>query len=63
MHGLAGTAILILLVLQGTSSTPKSFAYIASFGLGSMIGMVVLSLAIAIPIRRSQALCLLGGCP
>ncbi len=54
MHGLAGTAFLVLLVLQTATSAAMSISYIALFGLGSMIGMIALSLAIAVPIRRSR---------
>jgi len=54
MHGLAGTAFLVLLVLQTATSAAMSIGYIALFGFGSMIGMIVLSLMIAVPIRRSR---------
>jgi cytochrome c biogenesis protein CcdA len=54
VHGLAGSAALIVL----TSSTAQSFAaglaYIAAFGLGSVVGMAVLSLAIAVPLESTS---------
>ena len=53
MHGMAGTAMLMLLVLQTAASTEMSLVYIVLFGSGSMIGMIVLSLLVAFPIRRS----------
>lgn len=53
MHGLAGTAALILLSLEAVQSVPMGMAYIALFGVGSIIGMGVLSMVIAIPLRLS----------
>jgi hypothetical protein len=54
MHGLAGTAALILLSLEAVQSVGMGLAYIAVFGLGSMIGMALLSLVIALPLRLSM---------
>ncbi len=56
MHGMAGTAVLMLLVLHSSLSTELSFIAIVLFGLGSMIGMIGLSLTIAVPIRRSRTI-------
>lgn len=53
VHGLAGSAALVVLSLQMARSTPEAIAYLALFGLGSILGMCVLSLAIAIPLRRA----------
>lgn len=53
MHGLAGSAALVLLSLESVSSWPLAFAYIAVFGAGSIAGMAVLSVAIAVPLRLS----------
>ncbi len=53
MHGMAGSAALIVLTLQTVSSTFQGILYILFFGLGSMVGMAVLSFIIAIPLRRS----------
>ena len=52
-HGMAGSAALILLTLQSTTSLALALTYILLFGVGSILGMAVLSLAIAIPLRRS----------
>ncbi len=52
-HGMAGSAALILLTLHATTSIALSLTYIILFGLGSILGMATLSLAIAIPIHRS----------
>ncbi|WP_083447854.1 urease accessory protein [Nitrospira moscoviensis] len=52
-HGMAGSAALILLTLHATPSIALALTYIIVFGLGSILGMATLSLAIAIPLRRS----------
>ncbi len=53
MHGMAGTAALILLSLEAVQSVTMGVIYIALFGLGSIAGMALLSVAIAIPLRLS----------
>ena len=53
MHGMAGSAALILLSLETVNSFSMGLAYILLFGAGSIVGMAVLSLAIAIPLRIS----------
>ena len=53
MHGMAGSAALILLTLQTVSSPLTGLAYMALFGIGSIAGMAALSAVIAIPLRRS----------
>lgn len=56
MHGLAGSAALVVLSLQEVSSVALGLLYILTFGTGSILGMAVLSVAIAIPLRRSDEL-------
>jgi len=53
MHGLAGSAALVLVAVAGTRSIPAALAYLVLFGIGSVLGMVALSLAISIPLRLS----------
>ncbi len=53
MHGMAGSAALILLTLENINSPWQGMLYILLFGLGSMLGMGLLSLAIALPLRSS----------
>jgi hypothetical protein len=53
MHGMAGSAALILLTLQTVQSPLTGMAYIALFGVGSIAGMAVLSVIIAFPLRYS----------
>lgn len=53
VHGLAGSAALLLLTLQTSGSFWPGIAYIALFGLGSVLGMAGLSVAIAVPMRAA----------
>jgi len=53
MHGMAGSAALILLTLQTVNSPWTGMLYIALFGVGSIAGMAALSVVIAIPLRYS----------
>jgi len=53
VHGLAGTSALVVLVLTSVDSEIMSFLYISIFGVGSIIGMGLLSLTIAFPLRHS----------
>jgi ABC-type nickel/cobalt efflux system permease component RcnA len=53
MHGMAGSAALILLTLQTVSSPLTGLIYMLLFGLGSIVGMAALSVVIAIPLRHS----------
>ncbi len=53
MHGMAGSAALILLTLQTVSSPVTGLVYILLFGIGSIAGMAALSVVIAIPLRHS----------
>ena len=53
MHGMAGSAALVLLTLSNTPSLAAGLVYIAIFGLGSICGMALLSVAIAVPLRYS----------
>lgn len=50
VHGLAGSAALILLALGSVESVPLALGYILLFGLGSIVGMAVLSAVIAVPL-------------
>ncbi len=53
MHGLAGTAALLVFALGSVESVAQGLAYILVFGLGSIIGMSVLAVAISLPLRWS----------
>jgi hypothetical protein len=53
MHGMAGSAALLVLTVSQASSPVAGLAYVALFGIGSMIGMGALSTLIAVPIAIS----------
>jgi hypothetical protein len=50
MHGMAGSAALLVLTLSQASSAAAGLGYIALFGVGSMVGMGALSTVIAVPL-------------
>jgi hypothetical protein len=50
VHGLAGSAALALLASQAMASPAGMLVYIAVFGLGSILGMALLSSVLAIPL-------------
>ena len=51
VHGLAGSAPLLLLTLTVVSSPLAAFSYIAVFGVGSMMGMAIMSVLVGVPAR------------
>ena len=53
MHGMAGSAALLLLAVTKVSSPAVGLAYITLFGIGSMVGMGALSTVIAVPLAVS----------
>jgi hypothetical protein len=53
MHGMAGSAALLVVALSHAVSPAAGLGYIALFGIGSMIGMAVLSSVIAVPLAVS----------
>jgi hypothetical protein len=48
---MAGSAALVVLSLQAVSSPATALGYVAVFGLGSVAGMVLFSIVIALPLR------------
>ncbi|MCP1915079.1 hypothetical protein J2R96_007559 [Bradyrhizobium elkanii] len=53
MHGMAGSAALLVLTVSQAPSPVIGLGYVALFGIGSMIGMGVLSSVIAVPLVAS----------
>jgi len=53
MHGLAGSGALTLLVLTQISSALLGLLYVATFGLGSIVGMLLMSGLIGLPFALS----------
>ena len=49
IHGLAGSAALMLLVLTTVSSIVQGLLYILVFGIGSILGMLMVSTVIGLP--------------
>jgi len=55
MHGMAGSAAVILLALEDVTAPLQGILYILVFGIGSMLGMALLSVVISFPLRLSAA--------
>jgi hypothetical protein len=53
MHGMAGSAALLVLTVSQAPSVAVGLGYVALFGVGSMIGMGALSTVIAVPLAVS----------
>lgn len=60
VHGLAGSAALLVLAVGGMPSPPAAMAFIGAFGLGSTAGMATVTAALCLPVlwgeRRFPAL-------
>lgn len=54
MHGLAGSAGLLVLTLAATDSTGAALAYVLAFGLGSVAGMAALTAALSLPLSMVE---------
>jgi cytochrome c biogenesis protein CcdA len=53
MHGMAGSAALLVLAVSQAANPATAVAYVLLFGLGSMLGMGALSAVIAVPLAVS----------
>ncbi|PHS79415.1 MAG: urease accessory protein [Rhodospirillaceae bacterium] len=53
MHGMAGSAALLILTASNAPSPGQGLAYVALFGVGSILGMACLSAIIAVPLALS----------
>jgi ABC-type nickel/cobalt efflux system permease component RcnA len=53
MHGMAGSAALLVLTVAQAPNVAVGLGYVALFGIGSMIGMGALSTVIAVPLALS----------
>ncbi len=53
MHGMAGSAALLVLTAATVKSVPLGLSYILLFGVGSILGMAALSAVIAVPLAWS----------
>jgi high-affinity nickel permease len=50
MHGMAGSAALLVLAVSQAATPAVGLGYVALFGIGSIIGMAALSMVIAVPL-------------
>jgi high-affinity nickel-transport protein len=55
VHGLAGSAAVALLVLATIRTTASAFAYLFVFGLGTVLGMVAVTVLFAAPAMYAGA--------
>ncbi|MBM4124056.1 MAG: urease accessory protein [Nitrospira sp.] len=55
VHGLAGSAALTLVVLSAVHTAWEGVAYILFFGIGSIVGMMLLGVLISLPLVASAA--------
>lgn len=55
-HGLAGSAAVLLLVVASADSVIDGLLYIAVFGCGSILGMMLIGLALSLPVVWSLRL-------
>ena len=53
MHGMAGSAALLVLVSSQFANPLHGLIYILLFGIGSMLGMGALSAVVAVPLAAS----------
>ena len=56
MHGLAGSAALVVVAATALRSPLEGMIYVALFGFGSLVGMAVLSAVIAVPLSLTAHL-------
>lgn len=53
VHGLAGSAALLLLVLATVESSAGAFVYIGAFSIGNVLGMWLFTLVLSLPFQYS----------
>jgi hypothetical protein len=53
MHGMAGSAALLVLAISQPANPTAAMAYVLLFGTGSMLGMGAQSVVIAVPLAVS----------
>ena len=53
VHGLAGSAALLLIVLSSARSVSEGLIYIVVFGIGSIMGMVLVGMVVSLPVLWS----------
>ncbi|HXJ20019.1 MAG TPA: high-affinity nickel-transport family protein [Polyangia bacterium] len=53
VHGLAGSAAIALMVLASIHSSAQALLYLGLFGAGTVVGMMVLTVAMVLPVRAA----------
>lgn len=53
LHGMAGSAAMLLIVLPQAASGPEAIVSLAVFGAGSIAGMMLFSLALSFPLQMA----------
>ena len=61
MHGMAGSAALVVLTAISTGSLIGTLAYVAVFGIGSIIGMALLSAVLSVPLSWTAKYLIVGN--
>lgn len=56
VHGLAGSAALMLMILASTKEVGAGLLSILIFGIGSIVGMMVIGLTISVPVMYSRSI-------
>ncbi len=56
MHGMAGSAALILLTLETAQSAQTAVLYVLLFGIGSIVGMITFSAIISVPLSYARGI-------
>lgn len=59
VHGLAGSAALVVLAAASLETTAGALGFVALFGAGSILGMAIMSVIVALPVQLSARY--LGG--
>lgn len=55
VHGLAGSAALLLVVVSAVESVVQGLTYIGVFGLGSILGMVGVGVLVSVPLLYAES--------
>jgi ABC-type nickel/cobalt efflux system permease component RcnA len=55
VHGMAGSAAVVLIILATVSDPWWAFTYLALFGLGTVLGMIIVTATIALPASLAMA--------
>jgi ABC-type nickel/cobalt efflux system permease component RcnA len=56
VHGLAGSAALMLMILASTKEVGAGLLSILTFGVGSIVGMMLIGLTISVPVMYSRSI-------